>query len=284
MQKLISKIKSQRSVAAGGDQVLLGLSLPAGSVLHGFNGSIEYHRATGVLEPLLSVAGIGMEGWILPVSDPDAAEAFDATWDRLVPKDTDVETIDEDTGAADSTPFWEIGEPDWTTIFDVGLQPRKVWGKYQMLTAGTTHGPIVQDNQTPFTFEWLPLRREVVRQRRNYRVSVPSVLLFAMSVSSGDDTTVTLPTALAENGWNRLMYIKDVLHEALRSLYGLTESGAETPYEEAVALLKAVLEPDFVEETAATFAAYNLEAISEMAITFSVVGELNPQVLSSGRG
>ena len=37
---------------------------------------------------------MAVEGWILPVLDPDAGSSFDTLLDTLVPKDTDVEVID----------------------------------------------------------------------------------------------------------------------------------------------------------------------------------------------
>lgn len=284
MQRLLAKRRSHHSISGGSNEVVAGISLPQGSVVHDIRGSVEYQIAGGTLQPMLRAFMIGIEGWILPVQDPDLGENFGDTFNRLVPKDTDVETIDEDTGALDTTPFWEIGEPDLTQIFDVGLRPRKVWGSYNTLTAATTRGVIVQDTETPFLFNWMPLARTRIRKRRSYRVSQPSVLVFAVGAAAGDDTTTTLEKALEENEWNRVMYIKDVLHEALRSFYGLTEAGAETPWEEAVTLIKQILEPDVFEETAATFSSANWEVITEMKFDYSVVGELQQAMLTSGRG
>lgn len=281
MQRLLAKRTAQIAVTVGTDQALYGVSVPSGSVIHDIKGDMHY---LGLIKAQAAAVGAAIEGWILPIHDPDAATSFNTLWDTLVPKDTDTEVIDIDTEASDTAPFYEPGEPDWTQMFDVGLRPRKVYGFYDLMTPADGAITVFQDQETPFGIEWIPGRRKKIRVKKNMRVSQHSVLVFGFGQPAYDDTTTQFETALAEDEWNRAKYLKDVIHEAMRHLFGLTEAGAETPWEEATALLKKLLEPDVQEATAGYFASTTFTVAGRLKVDMSVEGELEGFMLSSGRG
>ena len=281
MQRMLAKRMSQLLIPNASDEVLFGFSLPSDTVVHDIRAEVHY---TGPVLTVSNALMVGLEMYVLPVTDPDNGASYNTIWDQLVPKDTDAETVDLDTSGLDTQPFWEPGEPDWTQLFDIGVRPRKLFGKYEMITIVNTDGFSFEDTNTPFSVKWLPARKVQVRVRRRFRVSQPSVVVCALGIAGGDDTTTTIETALAENEWARVKYISHVLEFAISHLFGLTESGAETPWEEATALLKKILEPDPVEETAGTFNSQALNVFSRARMDFSVTGDLEKMLVTSGRG
>lgn len=265
------------SVNPGADEILFGMSLPSGSRINDI--SIDVRVSSPTVLALNQMGMTAVEGWILPVLDPDAATSFLTLWDTLVPKDTDVEVVDLDTGAADSTPFFEPGEPDWSDLLEVGLRPERVYHKNVMHTIG--RGSVFSYFDT--TIKFLPGANYDIRIRKNYRVSQPSVLVFAIASPSLDDTTATLQTAAAESEWGQMKYIGHVMERAMLHLFGVTEAGAETPWEEATALLKKHLEPDPYEKTGATFTGLTYNVIAKAIVDHSVEGRLEDMTISTGR-
>ncbi len=270
--------KSRATV--GTDNVFFGISLPSDSIIHDIN--LEVHVHSNTLFELNEMAMYSIEGWILPVLDPDAQTSFQTLWDNLVPKDTDVETIDLDTAAADATSFFEPGEPDFSDLMDVGLRPDRIYAMARMKTFSNARISF-QDNQTPFSVVWVSGDTMKIRIRRRFRVKQPSVLLFAIASPALDDTVTVEPAAAAENEWGQMKYIGHVLERAILHLFGVVEAGAETPWEEATALLKKILEPDPFELTAATMVGVAWEVVCRGIVDHSVEGRLGQTSISTGR-
>ena len=104
-----------------------------------------------------------------------------------MPKDTDSQTLDLDTVAADTTPFFEPGEADWSQVMDVGVRPEKLYGRYKMVSFmnASFKG---RDNETPFALEFRFGDIVNMRVRRRLRVRQPTVLVCAMASPAMDDT------------------------------------------------------------------------------------------------
>lgn len=269
-------------VASGTDKVLFGMSLPKNTTLNGINAQIR----AGVQEDVIQGAAtqFGIEGWIIPVVDPDAGASFQLLFDQFVPKDTDAQTMDLDTVAADATPFYEPGEVDLTMFLDVGLKPEKVFGRYDMVTVADPGAWKYADTETPFSKEWRPSILVNVRVKKKYRIRQPSVLLFGFASPDTEDTTSTIENALLENEWGRVQYMGETLRRAHLGLLGVVETGAETPWEDAVTLLQKHLEPDVFEENAGTWKEVDWIVWSRAKIDHSVPGFLRPGIISTGRG
>ncbi len=281
MLRMFARRMSHIQNSAISDQVLLGWSLPSDTVIHDVKAEVHCWKA-GVMTQSQSCM-YACEAWILPVFDPDDALTYDALWDALVPKDTDTETMDLDTGALDTTPFFEPGEHIWEGIVDVGLQPEKIYSRYRLLTpvSGAYHSDT--DPNSPFAFRWRPGERFNIRVRRRLRVRQPSVLVIGFGSPAMDDTTTVIPGSLSENEWPQLKYASNMLERAMLHLFGLTEAGAETPWEEATALLKKHLEPDLFEEMASTFTTVQYEVVGRGILDHSVTGEIEVGSVTSGR-
>jgi len=278
MTRMLARRRGQIISAAGSDQVFFGLSLPSDTVINSIRAQVHLVGTT-IIDHLLAHY-YAIEGWILPVLDPDAATQFETIWDNLVPKDTDVEVVDLDVVASDTSPFFEPGEVDWTQLLDVGLRPKKIYGKYQLQTYANAASKLTVATDDP---SYVPTDVVHISINKRMRVTQPSILAFAFAVPSGDDTSTVSETALAEGQWGQVKYIDHVMERGMLHLFGVVEAGAETPWEEATALLKLHLEPDVREETAGHYSApaYNVDV--DAIIDHSVVGSLGKGTITTGR-
>lgn len=281
MLRMFARHLLNRVVTAGVDRVVLGVPLPSGSRLNNLHAEVSLSQR--LFLNFQTVVGYGCEAWIIPVIDPDTVVTYDTIWDRFVPKDTDVEVIDLDTAAADASSFFEPGEPDFTQIFDVGFRPERIFKRNRILTSSNGSIMSTQDHETPFGPNWIPGDNFDIRVRKRYHVEQPSVLLVGIANPALDDTQSSMGDTLTEPKWGQVKYMQHVLERAMLHLFGITETGAETPWEEATALLKEILEPDVREETAGTFLAPDWDVTCRAMVDFSVEGEFGKVSLSSGR-
>lgn len=279
MFRMFARRLSQIATSAGADSVMWGISLPAGSVVHDIKSDVTVLDQTGQ-RAFNRYYMYGVSGWVLPIFDPDAAATYDALLDALVPKDIDNQTIDLDTAAADTTPFFEPGTPNFANLIDVGVQPRQIYRREKLLSIHRDSVITHQDNQTPFAGKWHPGDKFSIRIRRAIRVSQPSVLLFAFASPSLDETSSTMPTSLAEAEWSRVKYMRETLKQAVMQLFGVIETGAETPWTDAVTLLRRHLMPDVHEAEAAVFDNAVFDCVSRTMIDHSVVGDVDLKAAS----
>lgn len=280
MQRMRARRLSQRSTGGTTDEVIGGISLPSDSVVHSVSGTMKAHALAN--SPLTEAYICAVEGYVLPVLDVDAAVSFDTIWDNLVPKDTDVQSMDLDTEASDASNFNEPGEADWSSLLDVGLRPKKVFQRQRLISfANSSTGfNINSSNVLGYvpTISW-----QLGLDSGPFRVSQPSVLLFAIASPGMADTTSTVETASVENEWARHKYIEQVVEDAMKDLFGLVEAGAETPWVEATDLLQKLLEPAMMEETAGSFNSMAWHSFTDMVIEYSVQGRLGKMTLDTGR-
>lgn len=279
--RMFARRLASLKVNAGGDDVLFGFSLPAGAMINNLRARVAMWDLNG--EGTTETFMYAIEGWILPVLDPDAATTLQDIWDALVPKDTDVDILDLDTGALDTTPFFEPGEADLSQMLDVGLRPERVYHRHAFLSYADGSLFTYQDNQTPFNILWTPGTTVRIRLGKKYRVREPSVLVFGLASPSLDDTTTSLEAAASENEWGRLQYIQDVVQMALQHQLGIIDSGAESPWEESSALLRKHLEPNPYEETAGRLASVAWETVTEAILDMSVPGTMENITVTTGR-
>ena len=281
MIRMYARRLAKTIVPVGTDEVLFGMSLPSGSRINSI--SAEIHLVHNAVLPFTEVTMYAIEGWILPVLDPDAASTFGTLWDTLVPKDTDVESMDLDTGASDTTPFFEPGEVDLSQLFKVGLRPERIYSHARLLSVSRGSVYLGRDPNSPFNLEWVPGAVVDIKIKKNYSVSQPSVLVFAIANPALDDTTAVTQAAATEPEWGQTKYIGHVLERAMLHVFGITEAGAETPWEEATALLKKHLEPDVFEAVAGGFVSAEWKATGRAIIDHSVEGRLGQTSISTGR-
>lgn len=269
-------------VNAGADTVLFGVWLPAHTVLRQVRGEVTVESNT--IATALDVFMGSVEAWVLPVNDPDEGNVMESSWDQLVPKDTSSLTMDMDTTAQDTTPFFEPGAVYWESLFDLGRHPIRLFQKQWMCSLG--HNTIHQhkDTETPFAVEWVPGLTFPLSISRPVRVRQPSLLAFALA---SPDTTLTndgaATSGMGEKEWGQVQFIDHVMERAMLSLLGLTEAGAETPWEEAAVLLKKVLDPLVDETVGATFTPTQWHPKGTAIIEFDVEGTMPKKPITTGR-
>lgn len=282
MARMFARRASKVTVNGGADLVVFSISLPSDTVIHDIR--LKASCLSGSVLTTSQICGYAMEGWILPIFDPDAAINVNTLWDQLVPKDSDATTLDLDTVAADATPFWEPGEVDFAQMFDVGLRPERIFHRHRYLDQVTGAIGLIDNAAPPTALDWQPGDRFTFRHRKRLRIRQPSQLVFAFAAPSGDDTDATLPTALAEPDWFQIKYIDHTLERAMLSMFGLVETGAETPFEEATVLLSNYLDPDFHELTGGQFISPNWEVLAELGVDLSTPGSMpKGRMITGGR-
>ncbi len=268
---------------------MFGISLPNGTIVSDVRAKISF--ISGAVGggpnqfPITSAGFIAVEGYVIPVDDPDSGGTYNALWDRYVPKDTDVDTLDLDTTGLDVTSFMEPGEIAMANIMDIGLRPKRVYHHHRMLTA--MNGGSVHTHQAIATpadsGRYTPGGSLNFQLTRPIRVSQPSVLVFAFGVPLMDDTTTSTAAQLLEAEWAQVKYMENTLERAILHQFGVFEAGAETPWEEATDLLQTHLEPDVTEEDAGNWVSEQYNVYSDVKIDHSVTGRLSVKMLSTGR-
>lgn len=283
MQRMIARRRGGTSAGAGQDGIIFGVSLPSGSIVHNIQSRMVIERKS--LTATAVVHAYAIEGYVFPVVDPEAAVTFKNIWDTLVPKDTDTQVLDLDTGTADATNFFEPGEADWSQLIQIGMRPKRIFQRIRILTPGgpPNNGAVQVDT----TLKWYAHDSFVVNIRRPIRVSRPSVVMFAVSSPNMDDTTQTGELSLAESEWGRVKYISEVMNMSMLHLLGVTtaaeEATAESSWEQATDLLQKQLEPDVLEDSGMTWEPVTWAVNHDTKVNMSVVGNFEKMTLTTGR-
>lgn len=238
----------------------------------------QVHVHSPAVTPATTAYMYGVEGFVLPVLDPDSQASYQTIWDQLVPKDSDTDTIDLDTAGADSTPAFEPGESAMAEVLNVGLQPERVYKRAKLITFASA--PKWQEEAG--VLEYAPSDTFTIRVKRRIHVNQPSIIVFGLSSPDLTDTVNAEPLILEETEWPRVQYMEMTLEQALIKFMGLTEAGAETPWEEAAALLRKHLEPDLFEETAGAWGQMTWSVFVDAVIDHSVEGTMGKLTLGTG--
>lgn len=284
MQRLLMRRMSQVEIPAERDRVLFGCSLPANSVVHGVSAQLELLGPVQVA--YLRAYNYAVETWILPVLDPDSGAALDAVFDTMVPKDSDIDAIDLDTSAAGDGSFYEPGEIDWTQVFDVGVEGKRLTALTQMITAASKRSVVIQAPTDNTQMVWTAMDTQNVRWSAGdggFRVKDPSVLVCAFGNPAADDVTAVAETILAETEWARVQYISDMLTHAYYQLSGITGAVGASPWQEATDLIQKVIDPDVYADTSGFWSGARWNVLSKARIDMSVEGKLKIGILSGGR-
>lgn len=268
----------QVSVTNGTDKVVFDYPLPAGCLMRDL--WVQMSMMATVQIDLLHASLYGVAGFVVPVVDPDAQLNVDTLWDNRVPKDVaeSAGAFDLDTAAADVTPEFEVGEPDWGGVFGVaGNRPLEFFRRRRMITF--PGAPLGHLEGTPDKYR--PTDLWSTHVKRNIRADQHSHIMLGLSAPTMDVTTTTVPVTISETEWTMMTYMETVLEDAMKQLMGLIESGAETPYEEAAAFVARLIEKVAFEETAASFQPTDWIAFTKATIGVDVPGKIAIGALTS---
>lgn len=278
--KLTRRTMFQQLVTQNTDRVVAGIWVPANSMVLSAAGFFDYVNLGPI--PVAAVKIVGASMWWLPVDDPDSTGTMDTMWDTQVPKDTAGALLDMDTAAVDPTPEWQPGEPKWEQLYDIGAATRQVWEGHAMSHVGRAIS-VFRDPATPFDIEYLPGGSMSVNLPKSFRTEGPGLL--CLGISSPDLAALSATAsvaALAEDEWGRIQFIDHVVQQAMMSLLGLVESGAETPWQEATALLEDYLVPPMLEGIASSYSLSNWNIVGEMVFKIIVEGNMQQGSIDLG--
>lgn len=247
MIRTFPKLWTQRQVAPATDQVIAAFPIPQGGVLNNVWFNVHVLANAAVLR--LQASLFGLHAYVVPIPDPDSGITPDALWDQVIPKDAPLtsDSLDIDTESAVSAPLFEIGEVNAESLIEVGSQPNLVFSREEMITFAVNKGGWEHTAD-----DYLPTAQFSAKLRRQYRAEVPSYFLLALSNPDTLSTSTTYTVVNTSAEWAQLKYMGITLEHAMIDLMGLTETGAESPYEDAMNLINNILERVF-EETAAAF-------------------------------
>ena len=276
--RVIGRRLSQTLVLGGTDRVVAGYPLAASGSLN--NVWLDVSCIGSGSLSILMAAYYGLTGFVVPLLDPDNVATYDAIWDTQIPKDVAeaAGVFDLDTGASDTTPEFEVGEADWSSVFQLASgAPMEIYRRRELVTFPKMPVGYVDIA----TDEYRMVARFKAKIGRKVNVETPSVALFGFSNPDMLTTTATPWDTLSEVAWVQYQYLELTLEQAWMHLVGLTEAGSETPYEEAAALVAELIEDTVFEETGGSFAAVNWTVFCEATFDVSVPGRYVPGVITS---
>lgn len=281
--RVIGRRMSQIVVAAGTDGLITSYPLPAGGRLNGVHLNVHVLGSEGA--QFQQAVMYGLSGFVVPVPDPDSGAALENLWDLLIPKDVDESSgvLDLNTGSNDTSPEFEMGEPDWSGVFNVtSLNPQQIFKRRKLLT--TLNGMVNYETVAAAADLWVPGDHFSTQLKRNVSVGMPSMVLFGFSSPSLDDTNQTAILIPTEIQWTLLQYLEITLENAFMSLIGLVEAGAETPFEDSAVFIASLIEDDVFEGTSGAFLAMAWTIFTQATFDITVPGRLAQRTLTSDAG
>lgn len=276
------------NIAGGADLVMADCPLPEGcSQLQVWG---ELHVVSTEADPLeWDVATIyGTEGRVVDVPDPDTNLDLQSLWDQRVPKDDEITgaaAFDLDPNTINAGPFLEAGEILVDGLLGLSdLQPNNLWWTHRkMLSFANNRVGIIAG--TPDT----SIIADVLKVHSTKRIMAQDMCwsLFAVAEPSFGDVDAAISTFGSEAAWMQIKYMDVILEQAWMEILGLTEAGAETPWEDAALAIQAFVEPEPVFVLAANTANFDdvaLHAWMQATFQVEVPGRREIGVISGGRG
>lgn len=271
---------TSQTVDPNTDSVVFGIQIPSDSEFQGLWGKLH-----GITEGDIDVHNAvwcGMSMYMAAHADPDDLTSFETLWDEIVPKDNlEVPgSFNLDQATADTSPDFNLGEPDIQMLFDMGQPPIKLWERQELISfASSPTGHTVvsadMDDYWP-TFVW-----DRIRVRRQVKTTVPTLMMAGFSSPDTPAQTTTLPV-VTENAYQIIKYMKSMLEYAWVEWMGLTEAGAESPFENIAGIIVGYLEPAAFIEVAARMPAIGWQVWGQFRAQIKVPGELSIGHLSAG--
>lgn len=277
--RLYPHIMGEVDIDAGDDEVINAIAIPGNSDLK--HVWMDFSLVSDTPQDILHACMYGVTAYIVALPDPDASVAPDTLWDLMIPKDDSIltaDSIDMDfVTTADDTAEIEPGDPSIEELFNVGARPERIFERTEMITFGKQSAGFIAG--TPNTF--MPRDAWKAEVKQSYHVQFPSLLMFGLSspLTTGTGSQPFVPATNQQ--WLQLRYMADTAKDAWKFAVGLIETGAETPYLEAAALMSDFLER-FFEQTTAAFNPVGYRAFTDFRYDIDVEGELSVDQISAG--
>ncbi len=275
--RLFGERGSQVIVLANTDRVVADYPIPTGGKLN--NIWIEQHVIGPDEVDTAHLVIYAVSGYVMPVLDPDTPDSVDDIWNLQVPKDVEVgnDVIDLDTGTNVATPDYEIGEIDFTEVFEMGASSlKKIFNRVKRVSVASNPMGYTQVDAASDLYKPSDIWKTQIK--KNISVQSPSMALIGFSSPEMVDTTTTVPNSPSEQDWFQIQYLEQTVENMLMHVGGITTAaGTQEPFSEAATLVANLLKRDYFEETAG-----NLPAISWNVFTFTTFDITVPGRMSLG--
>lgn len=277
--RLFRHTLSQMLCPAAQDQVLSGVQVPSDGKLNNVWGDVHLIGVTPL--PVLNAGLYACDGRMLLHQTPDDGATFNALWDANVAKDVDVSSGAIDLNASANTQgFFEPGEPDVHALIDMEISSREDRFYKRRGMISFANSPRGFEAGSPDTF--IAAENFKVRSSRSIPVEYWSLAAVAFGTPALDDMTTTPFTTFNDEPFlMQLKYMEVVLEQAWMQLVGLTETGAETPWEDAANMIGDFLEPTVFEVTVGDFFATSYNVLSKFTWDITVPGRMEANQLTA---
>lgn len=249
--------------------------VPSEGSLNAVSGQV--HCQAGSDQSIRTAHLYACDGWLIPVNDPDTVDLVDDIWDRFIEKDFALATgaVDLDTAGTDTISFDEPGIPSPDRIAGVSslLQDKRWFRRRKLLSFQSNARGFIDGS--PDTYAVGDVFN--VRSRKRMEAEEMSVAILGWGTPLMDMVTTTHPSTPSETQWIQVKYMEVILEQAWMDLVGIGgEAGAETPWEEATALIADMLEPTVVEDTVGAFGnSATWDVWAQLTFDLSVPGRRN---------
>ncbi len=246
MLRLNQRRKGLYEVTGQSDEVVAGVAITRGGSLLQVQGHIDVMPIQRLA--IEEVVNFSLSAYVIPVPDFDTSITYDVVWDRFVPKDDEAtDPIDIDEAAADANPEDEPGDIDLEAV--LGLHGTRLTRIFSRKTEFSVAGFPRHIHLDTTHFYW-PSIRIPIRINKRVNCSEPCVVLFGLTSPLMDSHATTKHSTPTLQEWAKMLFMPDTITDMLKQAIGAVETGAETPYVEAQALIVKLMAPLMIEEAA----------------------------------
>lgn len=226
------------TVLAGTDEALCAWSVPAETTVLSVKGTVLMTGLTDLGHARR--ASYAMDGWMLELPDDLMETAISTVYDALVPKYVASLSFDFEDEVADTSPGFEPGEirNDLLGMVD---QPDHIYQRRKILGFPNTKG--YHETVPGSSWAFVPSDHYSISRVGRRTADGMSAVIFGCSSPENDglsSETKLFPNfgGTARSEWLWLKFLPQLLDKAIVEMLGLTETGAETPYENLLDLLE----------------------------------------------
>lgn len=261
-------------VAPGSDSALCAWPVPSETTVLGVKGKILINGDAQV--DWKRVWGYAVDGFFMEINDDLLSTAVDAIFDAVVPKYVATLGFDIDEEGATSAPGYEPGEIR-NDLLGGADAPEHIYQHRDIRGLIDSMGPMVITEHTDWAY--LPVDKLSIIRKGAKRADGMSALAFAYSSPSMDGLTTEnklMPNfgGTVHSEWLWLKYLDQVLELAMVEMLGLTELGAESPYEDQLDFLEAMISSANTITAASSLIATTANVFMAATMRFHTVGSM----------
>lgn len=232
---------ASRSVAQATDEALCSWPVPAETTVKGVQGRISCIGTIG--QTTTSVNPYAVNGWFLELPDDLLETAVDTILDAVIPKYSGTLGFDFDEESADAQPGFEPGEIR-NDLLGSNDAPEHIYQRRKYVTFPDVGSYHVVTEHTAFAY--IPRDSFSVSRKGNRRADGNSAVAFQFSSPANDALTTETKlfpnfSGTARSEWIWLRMLDQVLEHAIVEMVGLTDVGAESPYDNLLDLLEFLI-------------------------------------------